>query len=298
MSIASGNFPELLWPGIHDLWGVDYKEYKALYPRIFTVKKSTMAFEKEQGVTGLPLASVKQQAGNVEYVDPYQGFQKEYINTTYGIGTTVTKEMVSDEKYEYINKLPKMLNRSAWQTKETLAFNHINRATTAGYTGADGVVLASASHPLVGGGTYSNIAATSADLSQTALEALTQQLMDAVDDRQLTIRVMPKCLLVPTASNFTARKLLESDGVVGTDDNDVNPLRGMFEDLIVSPYLTDTDMFGIVTDVDNGLVWYDNWKDQFERDNEFDTKSLKMTLVFRVSSGWSDPRGFYFNPGA
>ena len=298
MTIASGNFAELLWPGIDDLYGQKYEDYEALYTKIFQIKKSNKRFEKQQGVTGLGLASVKDEGNAISYDDPFQGYQKEYVNVTYSLGTTVTREMFEDDMYDYINGIPGMLAKSSRQTEETLAFNHLNRATTAAFTGADGVTLANDSHPLVGGGSFFNQLATPADLTQTSLEQALQDLMDWVDDRSLKIRVMPKCLVVPTQLNFTARKLLETSYVVGAADNDINPIQGLFQDLVVSPYLTDTDAWMITTDIENGFIWWNRRKNAIGRDNEFDTENLKTKVTWRSSSGWTNPRCIFYTSGA
>ena len=297
MTIATGNFPELLWPGIADIWGNTYSDYKPLFTQVFDIKRSDKRFEKEQGVTGLGLASVKNEGSSIAYSDPYQGFQKEYVNATYAAGTTVTREMVEDEQYNYINQLPAMLARSLRQTEETVGFNHLNRGFNTTYTGADGVTLFNASHPLVGGGTFSNQLGTNSDLTQTSLETAIQNLMDFVDDQSLKIRIMPKTLVVPTALNFTAFKLMNTDRAVGSADNDKNPLQGMLK-VVVSPYLTDTDAWFIITDCPNGLTWFKRRAAEIKRDNEFDTQNLKMATTARWSSGWTDPRGAYGTPGA
>ena len=297
MTIATGNFAELLWPGIHDIWGHAYNDYEPLYKKVYEVKKSDKTFEKEQGVTGMPLASVKQQGQSVNYVDPYQGYQREYVNVTYAIGGTVTKEMFTDEQYGYINKLPAMLARSMRQTEETLGWNQFNNGFSTAVS-ADGLSILNSAHTLVAGGTFSNILATPADLTQTSLETLSAQILDAVDDQGLRIRLLPRALVVATANNYTARKLMESPNVVGKADNDINPMMGQFRDVIVSPWLTDADAWFIVTDCDNGMVWYQRWAAELERDNEFDTKNLKFTLTNRFSLGNTDPRGVYGTAGA
>jgi len=291
MSIASGNFPELLWPGINTIWGESYNDYEPLYTKIFDVKQSDKRFEKDQQVTGLRLAAVKDEGGSVPFSDPFQGLQKEYVNVTYGLGTTVTREMYEDDMYNYINQLPDMLARSLRQTEETIAFNHLNNGYNTAFTGADGLSLFNSAHTLVGGGTYRNQLATAADLNQDSLETAIQDLMDFVDDQSLKIRVMPKCLVVPTGLNFRARKLLETGYVTQSADNDINPLNGLFTDLVVSPYLTDVDNWFIVTDVPNGLTWYQRRAAEITRDNEFDTENLKFKTTERFSSGWTDPRG-------
>lgn len=298
MAVASGNIPELLWPGIAEIWANTYRDYPVLYEKVFGVKNSDKRFEKEQGVTGLGLQSLKDEGNAVGYEDPFQGFQKEYVNVTYAQGSIVTREMYEDDQYNYINTIPRMLGRSARQTEETIAFNHLNRGFNSSFTGADGIELFASNHPLIGGGTFRNELATPADLTQTSLEQAIQDLMDFVDDQSLKIRALPKCLVVPTQLNFRARKLLESDYVTGSADNDKNPVPGLFQDLVVSPYLTDTDAWFIVTDVDMGLTWYWRRRTEMTRDNEFDTENLKFKNTARHSSGWTDPRGAFGTAGA
>ena len=299
MTIATGNFPELLWPGIRDLWGTSYNDYEPLFEgKVFEMSTSNKAFEKIQQVTGLPLLSTKDQGDTISYQDPFQGLQKEFVNVTYALGTSVTEEMVEDEQYSYINRLPAMLSRSVRHTRETQAFNVLNRAFNASFTGADGLSLCNAAHTLVGGGTYSNQLATAADLSQTSLETATQNLMDFVDDRQFKIRALPKCLVVATSENHAARKILESYYVTKSADNDVNTLNGLFQDLVVSPWLTDPDAWFIITDVPMGLMWFDRIRPAIRRDNEFDTTNLKLATRGRWSFGHVDARGVFGTPGA
>lgn len=109
---------------------------------------------------------------------------------------------------------------------------------------------------------------------------------------------MPECLVVATQNNFRARKLLETDKVVGSADNDTNPVRGLFRDLVVSPWLTDSDAWFITTDAMNGLRTYLRRAAEIVRDNEFDTQNLKTATTKRWSSGWTNPRGVFGTPGA
>lgn len=299
MTVSSGNFAELLWPGIREIWGSSYNDWEALYRKIFTVKKSDKAFEKEQGVTGLPLASIKQQGSPIAFVDPYQGYQEEYIPVVYAIGAGVTREMYDDDQYNYISQLPKLLARSMQQTEETTHFNVLNNAFTAGVTaGADGVALASNAHPLVGGGAnQSNIPDTASDLTMTSFETACTDIMDFVDEQSLKIYVKPRLLVVPTALWAIGEKILGTDRAVGSADNDINVVRAKAQ-LIVSPWLTDTDAFFVVTDVPNGLVSYERRAADIDRDNEFNTQNLLFTSTRRWSQGFTDHRCIYASQGA
>src|SRR6185369_6370112 len=202
MTTTTGNFADLLWPGLADIWGNDYARWSPLWKQVFTVKQSNKAYEKEQGVTRLGLAGIKAQGAPGLFTDPMQGFSKEYVNVTYSLGAVVTREMVEDDQYNYINSIPSMLSDSMLETLETVNFNHFNNGYTAAFTGADGAVLFSSSHVFAGGGTWSNILATASDLTQTALEQAFIDISNWVDDMGLRINLQPQKLLVTTSDQF------------------------------------------------------------------------------------------------
>lgn len=299
MVATSGNFPELLWPGIKKIWGDTYNDWEPLYTKIFDTVSSDKEFEKYQSMTNLPLFGIKERGKSVAYADPYQGYQKEVVNETYGLGCIITREMYEDDQYNKMNNQPKMLARSARQTMETLAWTILNRAFNTSYTGADGQCLVSSTHPQIRSGNFSNVLGTAADLNQTSFETIIQQVMDATDDDNLKIKLMPKTLVVPTALSIRAEKILTSDLVTGTANNDKNVVRGKCS-LVVSPWLTDSDAWFIVTDCpsETGLIWQDRRKTELTRDNEFDTENLKFKQTWRSQCTWINPRCVYGTPGA
>ena len=299
MAITSGNFAEHLWPGIAEIYGHTYNQWPELFSQYMEIKTSTKRFEKAQNVTGFPLASIKTEGAGVNYVDPMQGPQTEYVMETFAIGCMVTREMVDDEQYGYVNQLPELLANSMRQSQETDAANVLNRAFNTAFTFADGLSLCNAAHVLTAGGTFRNQLATPADLDQTSLEVALQDLKsEMVDDMGLRMLVQPRALIVPPAFMFRAIKLLGSPQVTGNADNDLNPLAGLNLRLIVNPFLTDTDAWFITTDVPNGLTWYWRLQPEFGRDNEFDTDNMKMKVVSRWDAGCTDVRGIFGTAGA
>lgn len=296
MTTATGNFPELLWPGIKEIWGMSYKRYKPLWSRSLKTIRSDKAFEKFQGVTGLGLAAIKPEGESVTFVDPLQGYQKEAVNVTYGLGAIVTREMYEDEQYNYINKLPSMLAESMRQTEEIVGALPFNNGFSSA-TGADGVAYFSASHPYIGGGTWSNMPSVASDLSQASLEQAKTDLMGFKDERQLKINVMPKKLLVAPSNWAVAEKILGTKQAVGSNDNDINPVAGMVE-LIVNPYLTDPDAWFLLTDVDMGPVFVRRRATELSRDNEWETDNLRFKNTSRYTVTQIDPRAVYASAGA
>lgn len=298
MTVATGNFAELLWPGIRTTFGDMYSDYDPVYSRVFNVERSTLAFEKDQGVTGLPLAGVKEQGAPAPYVDPIQGYQKEYVHITYALGSSVTREMWEDDQYRYINRIPRMLARSMRQTEETTHANVLNNAFSSELT-ADGVAILASTHPnAANAATQSNIPSTAADLTQTSLEQAVIDIMGWTDDQGLKIAVQPRLLVVPRQLRYTAQKILRTAGEVGSQDNTINPMNDAM-DYVSWVYLTDPDAWFICTNhTEAGLMSFVRRSVEIDRDNEFDTQNLKFLTTKRWDMGATDWRALYGSAGA
>jgi len=204
------------------------------------------------------------------------------------------------DQYDVVGKRKAQgLARSMRQTKEIVGANVYNRAF-ATYTGGDGKVLLASDHPNVAGGTFSNIIGTAADISEAALEQAVIDIAGFRDDRGLLIAAKPRKLVIPYQLQFEAKRILGSDGRVGTDLNDPNAIKemGIFGEVVTNHYLTDADAWFILTDVKEGLKYFERRGDQFEMDNDFDTENAKFKATARYSFGWSDPRAIYGSAGA
>lgn len=296
---TTGFAPELLYPGLAKVWGTTYKQYPKKYTSFFQTKNSTKAFEKEQEINEFSLASVKDQGDSVQFDRMTQGFQKEYVHTTYGLGAIITREMMEDDQYNVINKIPGFLARAMVRTEETVATNVLNNGFDAAITGADGQPLFSASHPNSGtsGGTQSNLLATSADLTQASLEAILIQISDARDGNGNRIVVEGKKLVTSRSDIFNATKILETKYKTASADNDINVVSNLGMELIVTNYLTDQDAWFVVTDVEDGLTFYNRRSASVNRDNDVSTENLAIVTTMRFDTGWTNWRGVYGSAG-
>lgn len=300
--MTSSSFSKLLWPGLNAIYGKAYNDYPEEWSKLgFEHNKSSRAFEEDVGLSSFGLASVKAEGAPITYDSERQGFTTRYNHVVYALGFVITREIYEDDQYSQVgNKKAKALARSMRQTKEIVGANIFNRATTAGYTGGDGVVLISASHPNVAGGTWSNMPSTASDLSEAALEQAAIDIAALRDDRGLLIAVKPKKLIIAPANQFEAKRILGTEGRVGTDLNDLNAIKtmGIIPEIVVNHYLTDSDAWFIQTDTPDGLKYFERRGDQFEMDNDFDTENAKYKATARYSFGWSDPRCLYGSMGA
>jgi hypothetical protein len=299
--INSGSFAKALWPGVNAWYGKSYNEYEVEFEKLFDKYTSNKAFEEDVGLSSFGLAIQKAEGAPVQYDSERQGFTTRYTHAVFALGFIITREIMEDDQYDVVGQNKAQgLAYSIRQTKEVLATNVYNRAFNTGYTGGDGVALLSASHPNIAGGTWSNLIATASDLSEAALEQAYIDISAYTNDRGLKIAVKPKSLVIPYTLQFEAARILKSTGRVGTDNNDINALNsmGMFKDVIVNHYLTDTDAWFIRTDVPNGMKYFDRRSDEFGMDNDFDTENAKFKASFRASWGWTDPKALYGSAGA
>jgi len=185
------------------------------------------------------------------------------------------------------------------QTKEVVAANILNRAFNTSYTYGDGKALIVSDHPNVAGGTFSNVIAVSADLSEAALQQACIDIGKYTNDRGLRIAVKPSKLIVPVDLDFEANKIMDTQYEVGTNNNTVNLVRSRFPGgLVINHYLTDTDAWFILTNVPNGMTHFERRPDAFSQDDDFDTDNAKFKATARYSFGCSDKRSIYGSQGA
>jgi hypothetical protein len=185
-------------------------------------------------------------------------------------------------------------------TKQVKAANVLNNAFNTNYLGGDGLELCSTLHPTIAG-TFSNELSTSADLNETSLEQSLIDIAAFTDERGLKIAAQGMKLIIPSELQFTAERLMKSQGRVGTADNDVNAIvsKGMIpQGYVVNNYLTDTDAFFIKTDVPNGMKMFTRSPLKTAMEGDFDTGNVRYKARERYSFGWSDPRGIFGSPGA
>jgi hypothetical protein len=205
-----------------------------------------------------------------------------------------------DNLYEVVSKRrAAMLAFAGRQTEEIVAANVYNQAFNSSFTGGDGVSMISASHPTISGN-QSNQLTTSADISETAIEDLGIQIMQATDYRGNKIALIPQCLAIPPALYFDANRILQSVLQNDTSNNAVNVIKasGMFpKGIKVNHYFLSQTAWFIRTNAPYGLrfLWRD--KPTFDTDNEFDTKNAKAAQYMRFSCGWTDWRQIWGTAG-
>lgn len=305
MVMSTGAFSEDLWPGILGWFGDSYEDWEPLWEKVVDQHQSDKQFEKFQGITNYGLAGVKDQGASIPYRDKFQGFPREIINISYGIGSTITYEMMRYDQYDKFKAIPSQLAQSIRRTEETVVFNLLNNgfSTATGPTlTADGKSLFNSAHLLVAANntTLRNTPQTASDLSQSSLEQMYIDVGLFVDDQNLPIVVRPEKIIVPVQLQHLVRKILDTEYEVDSGNNTINPVSQarMPLEIVISPWLTDTDAWFIKTNEADGLVFTDVDPVMLDRDNEFDSKNMKFSAMRLFGVGAVNYLGYYASPGA
>lgn len=286
--------------GLNTVFGKQYARFEEIYRKLFDIETSSKAFEEEVMNVGLGLAGEKGEGAPVAYDQGADSFVARYVHKTYALAFAITEEAEEDGLYGSLGaRYSRALARSMQETKEIVGHSVYNNAFSTSYPMGDGVALLSASHPLFGGGTLSNLLATPADLSEAAIEDLTIQIGLWTDDRGLQLNLKPGDLIIPTALQFVAQRLLESPFRSGTGDNDINAIKkmGVVKSTVVSPYLTDSDAWFLRVDVDDGLKHFVRKKIARGMEGDFETGNLRYKARERYSFGASDWRALAGSSG-
>jgi len=300
--INSSNWAKALWPGVKFFYGQSYNEYPTQFTDLYEKQSSEKQYEEVVGSSGFGLALVKPEGAPITYDSNRQGFTTRVKHVTYALGFIVTKEAFDDDLYNVVApKRAKQLAFSMRQTKENVGASLYNRAFDGTLVYGDGVSIISAAHPNVSGGTQSNRLAVDADLSEAALEQAVIDIQRLTDDRGLRIAYKPKSLHIPPELQFEAMRILQTNGRVGTDLNDINAIKevGIFPGGVkVNQYFSDPDAWFIRTNCPDGPIYFERAGDTFEMDNDFDTLNAKFRAYGRYSFVFADWRSIFGSQGA
>lgn len=302
MAISRAQLFKELLPGLNALFGLEYKKYEDEHTEIFETETSDRSFEEEQKLSGFGAAPVKLEGAAIAYDNAQESYLSRYTHETIAMGFAITEEAIEDNLYDSLSaRYTKALARGMAYTKQVKAAAILNNAFSGSFLGGDGVALCSTAHPLVSGGVNANTPSVAADMNETSLENAVIEIAAWTDERGLLIAARPKKLIIPSALQFTATRLLKTELRVSTADNDINALKtngAIPGGYAINHYLTDPDAWWLTTDIPNGLKHFVRAPLKTGMDTDFDTGNYRYKSRERYSFGWSDPLGIYGSPGA
>ena len=298
MAISRGQLVKELEPGLNALFGLEYKRYENQHAEIYVTETSDRAFEEEVMLSGFANAAVKPDGSGVVFDNAQETYTARYTMETVALAFAITEEAIEDNLYDRLaSRYTKALARSMANTKQIKSVDPLIQGlpTTNNFDSGDGVSLFNTAHPTIAG-TVSNTLATQADLNETSLEQSLIDIAAMTDERGLKIAARGVKMIVPSELQFTAERLMKSQGRTSTADNDINAIASMGmipQGYRVNNFLTDTDAFYIITDVPNGMKYFERTPIRTAMEGDFDTGNVRYKARERYRFGVSDYRGIF-----
>ena len=304
MAISRTQLVKELEPGLNALFGLEYKRYENQHAEIYTTESSDRAFEEEVMLSGFANAQTKAEGSGVAFDTAQETYSARYTHDTIALAFAITEEAIEDNLYDRIaSRYTKALARSMSNAKQVKAVTPLNNglSSVATFNAGDGVSLFSTNHTTISGTAVKNTLTTQADLNETSLEQGLIDIAGMTDERGLRVAAKAVKMVVPSANQFAAERLMKSQGRTGTADNDINAVASMGmvpQGYRVNNFLTDTDSWYIVTDVPNGMKMFQRAALKTAMEGDFDTGNVRYKARERYSFGVSDYRGIFGVEGA
>lgn len=301
MVMKRTDIPADLEEGLNAHFGMAYNEFQEEWRPLFAMETTRKASEEDVLEVGLGVAQELGEGDPVAYQQGGQGWKARYIVRKIALAFAITEEAIEDNLYQRTGpKYSRGLARALKEAREIYHARVFNNAFDANYKGGDGKPLCASDHPLWHGGTLSNVLATPANPSESALEDITIMIRRMVDDRGLPISHKPKRIICAPEQEYDWMRILRTTARPGTADNDINAIKakGVYgSEPHILTRLTNHAAWFVQTDVPDGLKHFTRRKVRRGTTGDFETSNMKYRADERFTEGWSDPRCLYGTPG-
>ncbi len=300
-------------PAVNTVFNGNFKQVPTTYKDVASVSKTDIFTTEMTTNVGASMASERTEQASLTFEAFLQGDGKNLPQFEVAHGVQVSKHLWKFQRLNQIRSLvantaQAVARRREFDTTKLLergfdtSYTHeVDGSTKISLTGGDSLALFSASHAttrsstaqtnIIGDGNTVNM-----DLAEDALEGAETIIAPDIDDNSdQVIAYNLDMLLVPRSLTWVAQRLLQSTGRVGTNNNDVNLLKGRYK-LVTLPfhsisstfstafYLKDSsmnNMEGFVSYIESQPVM----RDEGSPFVDFDTKSIKWSWSLMYTLG-------------
>ena len=270
---------------------------KAVFPHYLMVKSMADNYVEDYEIAGTGLAGEKPEGEAMPLGGIVEGPLTRYNARTYGQRIIVSEEAMEDMKYDKVIQAAKRNGRSLWKLADFDAVLILVRATNTSFVGGDGLPLASASHALPGGGTYTNMMVTPMSPSKAAMYIARAQLRQQVGHDGLIDGYEMKKVVFPVQQEGVWDEVLDSakDPTPGAF-NAVNSIyKEKVEKVPVKYWNNTTTNWLLQTDAENGLMWFWRRKPKSNTWVTEDKTMMNYGITARWTRGWTNPRAILFS---
>lgn len=301
--MSSSGWADSLEPGIRYWFWFGFNRFDpvknpARRSQLFNVIPSIKDTEHYENYGVIPVDgwNLFQTSGIIPTVGFDTGYKTNIQNKTFAQKVAARKEWLEDNLYNQIFQPAEVLGDSAALKMEVDAASVFNNATSASFLGADGVALASASHPNgpTSSGTQSN--AGSLTVTPANIETSRLAMVAYTDDKGGLLGITPDTILVPPGLEYAARQAILSSGDSTTANRADNPRQNAYN-IVVWNFLTTTNRWFMIDSnrMKRSLVWQDRIPINIQPEVMDTTVEARWIARMRYYYGWTDWRWCYCN---
>jgi hypothetical protein len=270
---------------------VDYKDWMKMNPM-------TDNYEDDVEYAGGGLIAETPEGTEIPTITLTEGYVKRYQARKFTARYIITEEAMDDNKYPKVIQAAKRLKRAAFKTADIDATNLLVRATNSSFPGADGVALASTSHPLAAGGTFSNMLSVAMAPSTSSFNLAIAQLDQMVDHDGLIEGVKAVRVLHPVQQRGIWTVLLGSrmDPEAGNFAaiNTIKAYDNEIQRKQLKYWTNTTTNWALQTDAENGFQF--RWRKKYTSKTwiDYNQELMNHSISGRYDNGTSEPRCMLF----
>ena len=243
----------------------------------------------------LGLAGVVNENKAIQYDDFATPFQQRVYVLMRALGFACSKQAKFTDLYSLVNKRAVLMAQSLNQTKETVVANIINLATSSTYT-PDGIVLAATTHKLRDT-TASNLE-TAATPAPASVATMYQNYMNVLSYRGNVHAIPPPYMIWTGPTNMDLfERIVGSDKLQGTANNDKNSISGVISKVHVNPYITSTKAWGMIAKEYNEIRLLNRIPRFVEMEYDMDHQGYKFVSGEEYAAFVENWRFFRYNAG-
>lgn len=275
--------------------------YASMIPILFNEEGMDTDIYQTTTHSGLRNPTIKLENAPVTFQTMNPGYDKTYTANTWATGYRISKEMVDDGKFSFIERATNSFAKGMFEVKELSASSVFDDGFSV--NGYDGVPLFSVSHPLENGDGNLGInkPSTASELSVTSFRELRNIMQDIVNENNQRVKYIPSTFVVPQALQDTAMEIVKSQY---NPENANNAINTVYESVKLLPggfwnYLeSDTAFFLLAEKMDHYLMFMT--RQAMEVTTDYDTHAFAHEVIAasRFDVGYSSWRGCAGNAGA
>jgi hypothetical protein len=303
--LTSADFRRLLQTDLREVADdiIERDLLASMVPTFFSMADSQKAWEEYLTVSDF--GDIPEFTGELEYLPRYPGWHTKVEHTAYAAGVQSERQLVDDDQYGVIERTVQGMTKATTRTREKKGARIFQGAFSSAFdyqTNEEGKALCSTTHLSKSG------ASTSSGFSNMGTSAFSKANLEAA--RLLMYRFKTDIgerfevsnnwgIVYPMALDSKVREVTQTPFGYNTAARDVNVEAQQNYTLIPYKLLDDTDtndwFLVDLTAMKNALAWFDRIKPEYDNVIDFETKTLKHSVYFRLSWAWLDWRWAYGN---